>query len=49
MGAVGTYGKVELQDELIDGLTVSIMEECLFCPTWNLMRENSVGLYSSMA
>ena len=25
---MGTYGKVELQDEFIDGLTLSIMEEC---------------------
>lgn len=28
MGSVGTYGKVELQDKFIDGLTPSIMEEC---------------------
>ena len=28
MGSMGTYGKVELQDEFIDGLTLSIMEEC---------------------
>jgi hypothetical protein len=28
MGTVGTYGKVKLQDEFIDGLTASIMEEC---------------------
>lgn len=28
MGSVGTYGKVELQDEFIDGLTPSIMEKC---------------------
>ncbi len=28
MGTVSTYGKVELQDEFIDGFTLSIMEEC---------------------